>query len=126
MRTNDIAIVVITLGVGFVLGVFSTLTVYTAIAGRSLAEERREAEERLEEAIKQRDEAQAKIVDYLEHQKREQDALEQGAPSETPRSTILLPPLAPREPAAAPEKAPEKAPPAGEGAKTPERPEKPR
>lgn len=125
MRTNDIAIVVITLGVGFVLGVFSTLTVYTAVAGRSLEEERREAEERLEEAIKQRDEAQAKISDYLEHQAREQDALEQGVPSETPRSTIYLPPAA-KEPVPAPEKPPEKVPSAGEAGKAPERPEKPR
>ncbi len=78
MRSNDVGLVLIVLGIGFLLGVFSTLTVYSTVMGRRVDEERAQADRKLEEATRELDETKVKIADFIEHEKRLRDVIDQG------------------------------------------------
>ena len=88
MRSNDASPFVLVFGVGFLLGVLATLAVYSVIADGNLEAERRRTEEALRAAEQERDEAQARILDYLERERRQRDLMEQAVGAEPARPVV--------------------------------------
>lgn len=78
MRWNDMGMVLITLGVGFLLGVLSTLAIYSMIMNRKMENERERFRAALEQVQEERDLAQERIQLIQEYDARTRAAIEQG------------------------------------------------
>jgi hypothetical protein len=78
MRTNDITMLVFSFLLGTLLGIIATMSAYTAIGNKMSDSERQRADEALKKAEEERDQALARIDQYLDYEKERHLDLERG------------------------------------------------
>jgi F0F1-type ATP synthase membrane subunit b/b' len=97
MRSNDVGLVLMVLGVGFVMGALTTVTVVTMIYNQRDEAEQLKAEERLRQVEQERDEAEARVSEHLDQLNRDRALMEQGG-AEDEEEPVRRPARAARKP----------------------------
>jgi hypothetical protein len=97
MRSNDLTVITLVFFMGLLMGVISTVAVYGSVIGRRADTERLQAEAALKKAEAERDDALARINDYLvteQHRQLEAEQPRNDQLEKQPEITLVPPPAA--------------------------------